>query len=253
MAKRKECQSFQSDESHDYSGIRELLDSETGLAGYNNDIVQVFLKKLKITQENVAKFEILEFGAGTGVLAQIWRRKLGVNPICIEIDPQCLIRLNLQGFTTHASLDEIQKTVSIIYTSNVLEHIEDDLAALKQIREKLNVGGQLAIYVPALPILFSGLDESIGHFRRYRRKELIQKVRLAGFDVRECFFNDSMGVLGSLALRLFGYKNKLGLGSMKSLVFYDQFVYPISKLLDRIFFKHVVGKNLFLFATAIED
>jgi hypothetical protein len=47
-----------------------------------------------------------------------------------------------------------------------------------------------------------------------------------------------------------GYKGKVGIGSKKSLVIYDKFVYPISKILDKLFFKKIIGKNLFLFAKA---
>jgi hypothetical protein len=110
-------------------------------------------------------------------------------------------------------------------------------------------GGKIGIYVPALPILFSDLDRNVGHFRRYRKKELIHKVRSAGYEIQSCYFNDSVGVLASLALKVLGYKNKSGLGSKESLFFYDRFVYPISKILDRIFLRYVIGKNLFLFAT----
>jgi hypothetical protein len=45
-----------------------------------------------------------------------------------------------------------------------------------------------------------------------------------------------------------GYKNKAGLGSPKSIVLYDKVIYPISKILDYLIFRKVIGKNLFLFA-----
>ena len=109
-------------------------------------------------------------------------------------------------------------------------------------------GGKIAIYVPALSMLFSDLDRHVGHFRRYEKKELIHKVELAGYEIETCFYNDCLGVLASLSLRLLGYKNRAGLGSKKSLLIYDKFIYPVSMILDRIVFRHVIGKNLFLFA-----
>jgi SAM-dependent methyltransferase len=238
----------------DYFGIQELSDGEVGLTGYNLDIVRHLIKELKIEKKRFLwDSEILEFGAGTGVLAQIWKMELGISPICIEIDPKCILLLQAQGFTTYSDLTKIQQPVSIIYSSNVLEHIENDVNELKNMREKLVPGGQLALYVPALPILYSELDKSIGHFRRYTKRELIAKVEDAGFVVKTCYYNDCIGVLGSLALRIFGYKNSLGLGSLRSLIFYDKCIYPLSRILDRFIFKHLIGKNLFLFATSTND
>jgi hypothetical protein len=172
-----------------------------------------------------------------------------VDPICVEISPTLIKILQVKEFETVSSVQNMSSKTFFLYTANVLEHIDDDVKALKMIRESMAPGGKIAIYVPALPILFSDLDRKVGHFRRYKRKELIHKVISAGYEVQNCYFNDSVGVLASLVLKVVGYKNKLGLGSKGSLFFYDQYVYPISKILDQIFFKYVIGKNLFLFAT----
>jgi hypothetical protein len=122
---------------------------------------------------------------------------------------------------TCESTGDLSSEISFIYTSNVLEHIEDDVNALIKIRERMQQGGKIAIYVPALPILFSDLDRKVGHFRRYKKKELMHKAKMAGFEIDKCFYNDCIGVLASLSLRLFGYKNKSGLGSKESLFIYD--------------------------------
>jgi len=137
-----------------------------------------------------------------------------------------------------------------VYTSNVLEHIEDDRKSLRDIRAIMQVGRKLAIYVPALPFLFSDMDAQVGHYRRYKRKELIEKVQESGFTVEKCYWNDCIGVAAWFSLKILGYKGKVGIGSKKSLVIYDKFVYPISKILDKLFFKKIIGKNLFLFAKA---
>ena len=130
----------------------------------------------------------------------------------------------------------------------MLEHIEDDIQALMNIRKRMKQGGKIGIYVPALPLLFSDHDRNVGHFRRYRKIELVHKVKKAGFEIEKCFYNESVGILASLAVLLFGYKNNIGLGSKKSRFVYDKYVYPVSKFLDVILFKYVIGKNLFLFA-----
>ena len=230
-----------------YSGTQELLDGEQGLAGYNLDLVSKLFKGLKLSESG--NFEsVVDFGAGTGTLAEVWKKEFGIKPICVEIDPQLIEQLEKKGFSTYADINQISLEITAIYSSNVLEHIEDDVEALRRLKNKMKEGGMLAIYVPALPFLFSDLDRNVGHFRRYKKNELIKKVSLAGFKIRTCYYNDCLGVLASLALRILGYKNKVGLGSKKSLIFYDRFIYPISITLDKVLFKHVIGKNLFLFA-----
>ena len=69
-----------------------------------------------------------------------------------------------------------------------------------------------------------------------------------GFVIDSCTYNDSIGIIANLAVRFFGYKNKMGLGSRTSLELYDRFVYPISKFLDALLFKFFIGKNLLVFA-----
>ena len=243
--------SLQSDSQKIYSGTQELLDGEEGLVGYNRDVVKKLATGLGVGVNHVLvrrNSSVVEFGAGTGALAEVWRSEFGIDPICIEIDPELIKILESKGFMTSESTEDLSSEISFIYTSNVLEHIEDDVNALIKIRERMQQGGKIAIYVPALPMLFSDLDRNVGHFRRYEKKELVHKVKMAGFDIEKCFYNDCIGVLASLSLRLFGYKNKSGLGSKKSLFIYDKYVYPLSKTLDRMVFKHVIGKNLFLFA-----
>src|ERR1700675_999281 len=48
---------------------------------------------------------------------------------------------------------------------NVLEHIEDDLQALRNMRERVKPGGTLVILVPAYPRLYNTMDKAVGHFR----------------------------------------------------------------------------------------
>jgi SAM-dependent methyltransferase len=66
---------------------------------------------------------------------------------------------------------------------DVLEHVEDDTAFLKQLRAKLAPGGRLYISVPAYRLLWSVEDDYAGHYRRYRMAELGRVLGAAGFRV----------------------------------------------------------------------
>jgi SAM-dependent methyltransferase len=246
---RNNRSNVQNDSKSEYSGKQELVDTEVGLESYNLDIVSQFYRNLNLDSKD-QKLKLMDFGAGTGALAEIWQREYGINPICLEIDNDLCKILNDKGFATFQNLDLVSNDFTAVYTSNVLEHIEDDRKSLRDIRAIMQVGGKLAIYVPALPFLFSDMDAQVGHYRRYKRKELIEKVQESGFMVEKCYWNDCIGVAAWFSLKILGYKGKVGIGSKKSLVIYDKFVYPISKILDKLFFKKIIGKNLFLFAKA---
>jgi SAM-dependent methyltransferase len=71
---------------------------------------------------------------------------------------------------------------------NVLEHIEDDLFALAQMRDSLASSGKLALLVPAHRLLYGAFDRAIGHFCRYEKHELAGKLEKTGFAVREMKF-----------------------------------------------------------------
>jgi SAM-dependent methyltransferase len=70
-----------------------------------------------------------------------------------------------------------------IVALNVLEHIEDDVAAFSQVRRMLKPGGTFVCEVPAGPGLYDPFDRLVGHFRRYRMGELVRKITGAGLGV----------------------------------------------------------------------
>jgi 2-polyprenyl-3-methyl-5-hydroxy-6-metoxy-1,4-benzoquinol methylase len=244
---KKKINQFQTDSQLEYSGIGELSEIDATLKRYNTNLVEVMFRE--ITFLGVKDFKtIVDFGAGIGTLANIWRNNYGIEPICIEIDPTLIQTLKAQNFQSYQSTDELEFQPKIVYSSNVFEHIQDDGYAMRQINEKMHPEGILALYLPANKLLFSELDRRFGHYRRYTKKELIQKVEDAGFSVKEIFYHDSVGVLASLAVKVFGLNTKSGLGTTKSLEFYDKYVFPISRKFDELFFRRIIGKNLFVFA-----
>jgi SAM-dependent methyltransferase len=75
------------------------------------------------------------------------------------------------------------QSVDVLIMLNVLEHIEDDVGALKNAWRLLKPGGSLVIEVPAGPHLYDAYDAELHHFRRYSRSELNRKLSAAGFRV----------------------------------------------------------------------
>jgi len=233
---------MQTESKTDYAGVYELWASEKCLKNCNADVVR------RLSQYFEPSAQMLEFGAGIGTLATIWNARTGVKPECLEIDPKLRVILTERGFTCFDTLKSITKSFDGVYTSNVLEHIEDDTATLREIRSVLKQQALLAIFVPAFKSLYSGLDVSVGHYRRYDKKDLLKKLELANFDVVDCYYVDSLGFFASLAVKILGYKDGVKLGNDKTFEIFDKYIYPISTVLDRLGLKYLFGKNLLVIA-----
>jgi SAM-dependent methyltransferase len=207
---------------------------------YNAWLVSLILRHVKS-----APSKIMDIGAGIGLFADAVKKR-GHSVVCVEPDVRQVILLQAKGFEVHKSPDTVpDKTFDLIYALNVLEHIADDRDALAQWSAKLKPGGYILIYVPAFRILFSSMDVKVGHFRRYRRKELSKKVLQAGLQpVGKVRYADC---LGFFAAWLYKLTDKSGDVKRGGLIFYDRYCFPLSRICDRIF-GLLFGKNVFVVA-----
>ena len=73
--------------------------------------------------------------------------------------------------------------VDSVVCLNVLEHVEDEMAGLRNIYAALRPGGRAIVLVPHGQEIYGSLDTALGHFRRYSREELQRKMEQAGFRV----------------------------------------------------------------------
>ncbi len=188
---------------------------------------------------------IVDFGAGTGTFAQ--RVAMAGHTVrCIEPDPALRRRLAAAGLGVYASTEEVSPaSLDYIYSLNVLEHIEDDLGALRALQSRLKPGGRLMLYVPAFQSLYSSMDRLVGHFRRYRRHQLLALLERAGFEIDRVSYCDSLGFFASLAFKAIG--NDTGRLNERTIILYDRFLFPLSRLLDRLLGR-LLGKNLLVLA-----
>jgi len=188
---------------------------------------------------------IVDFGAGTGTFAQRLTMA-GYAVRCVELDPVLRHRLAAAGLGVYALTEEVPPaSLDYIYSLNVLEHIEDDLGALRELRSRLKPGGRLMLYVPAFQSLYSSMDRLVGHFRRYRRHQLLALLRRAGFEIDGARYCDSLGFFATLAFKAIG--NDSGRLNERVVIFYDKFLFPLSRLLDRLL-DRLLGKNLLVLA-----
>lgn len=225
-----------------YAGAAELWANEANLPRYNLDIVR---KLSKLAPLNA---RVLEFGAGIGSLAQILAKQKGIKPICLEIDPNLKNIIQERGFECHSSLEDIEGQFDLIYSSNVLEHIDDDQKALEQLYQKLKPGGVLALYLPAFQCLYSDFDAAIGHYRRYGKAELMNKLKNSNFVIEKCEYADSIGFFAWLTTKTKKHNQNPNKNNDVQLRFYDHYIFPLSNFMDSIGMKYLFGKNLLAIA-----
>jgi len=189
---------------------------------------------------------LLDFGAGNGLFAESMLKQ-GHKVACLEPEPALMSMLEAAGFVVYETLESIAPgSLDGIYTLNVLEHIENDRAILSSLYDRIRPGGQLYIYVPAFQSLFSAMDKKVGHVRRYRKDELVEKCRKAGFEVTASGYVDSLGFLASLAYRLLGAGN--GTLNGNTIRLYDRYVFPLSRVIDALT-SRLFGKNVWVHAS----
>ncbi len=92
--------------------------------------------------------------------------------------------------------DTLEGGFDTVVCLNVLEHLDDPAAALRNFHRALARGGRAILLVPADPSRLNSLDRALGHRRRYTRMQLRDVVVAAGFEVEALFGFNAAGVPG---------------------------------------------------------
>ena len=167
---------------------------------YNRHIAGLFLEAIGPDQA------LLEFGAGTGTMSTlVCERARAAKMLCIEIDRTNIAALKSQGFDVITEATQARpESVDVIFSSNVLEHIEDDVGMLKKLYVCLKPGGRAVFWVPAFECLWTAMDDRVAHCRRYTRATLEAAFRNAGFHIERSFYQDSLGFFITLLFKAIG-------------------------------------------------
>jgi SAM-dependent methyltransferase len=140
-----------------------------------------------------ARARILDAGCGSGRnMVELARHGtvtgVELSPTSVRLARQRGIGEVVEGSVLEMpfSADSFDLAVSL----DVIEHLEDDLGALREMRRTVTPGGSLLVTVPAYPWLWSGHDEINHHHRRYTRRSLERVAEQAGWEqVRTTYFN----------------------------------------------------------------
>lgn len=113
---------------------------------------------------------------------------------------------------------------------NVVEHIEDDVGALRTMGGMVTRGGKVIVLVPALPWLYGSLDSELQHFRRYSAAGLTAAVGAAGLALDKLFWFNVAGVAGWWLNAVVRRTQRIPLDQLKA---FDRLV-PLLKVEDHL-------------------
>lgn len=180
---------------------------------------------------------VLEVGTGLGEFAA---QLCGLERLVVsDTDPLCLAALRRRfagrAEVTVAAMDldgsiTLDAPVETVLAMNVLEHIEDDIAALKELSGLLMPRGGIVLWVPAYPALYGDFDRLVGHFRRYTPATLRPVVEQAGLTVDVLH---PVNLLGGLAWWAAVRLRRQGSADPRLVRLYDRFVVPTTRVLER--------------------
>jgi SAM-dependent methyltransferase len=141
------------------------------------------------------------------------------------------VRIDRADLTDPATYDRWRgERLDTVFCSNVLEHLRDDEEVLGRFHQTLHPGGHCVVVVPAGRWLYSGMDKELGHWRRYTRKELREKMAAAGFDV---VFTRQFCRLGALGWAISGGLLRRRHLSPRQMIWFDRLL-PLVKLLEYV-------------------
>jgi SAM-dependent methyltransferase len=154
----------------------DVLEVGSGIGTFSEKIVSD-LPHSQITLTDISPF----------YLKELEKRFSGNSNISVcKLDLNCKTDYDLVGY---AKFDSILAT-------NVLEHIENDVFALRQLYKMLKKDGMLIALVPCHKFLYNVIDTNVGHFRRYTKKDLEFKIRKTHFTIDRIFYFNIVGIIG---------------------------------------------------------
>ncbi len=146
------------------------------------------IKKLMSEYFPRKRLNILEVGCGTGELTQQLQKHHNVMGIdmaqeAIDICKEREIRDVYKKDIFELDTTKLKEKFDLVLALDVMEHIQEDIEAMKIINLLLKRDGYFFVNVPAHKFLWSGHDEALQHKRRYTKYELLTKLELASFKI----------------------------------------------------------------------
>jgi SAM-dependent methyltransferase len=181
--------------------------------------------------------DAVELGSGLGDYAQAWLDAGIPRLTLIERDSGRLATLR-ERFRTNERVRAVDIDVfdppvanhTCLVGFNVLEHIENDVGALRAAHRLVRPGGAVVMLVPAFPFASGRFDRQVGHVRRYTKRSLRDSYELAGLLVDDLYYLNAPGLLTwFIVVRLLQMTPKDGIGVR----LWDRTIVPITRAVEK--------------------
>lgn len=160
----------------------DLKGQQKTLSSQDYDLRVTNLARFILRRLPIKKAKLIDIGAGNGLVLRIFRQK-GFEVTGMELSPTLCEAMKknpkmkgINVFQGDVSKKTGNEDYDVVLASDVIEHIKDDKGALDNLFSFLKPGGYLVITVPAHQHLFGKRDKMWGHYRRYDRRQLINKL-----------------------------------------------------------------------------
>jgi len=157
---------------------------------------------------NIPNAKIVDIGSGEGFFADfLHKEKIG--RLILDDHNLTSLKRSIRKHNDLGCMSDICKlpfaseSFDLVCALDVIEHIEDDKRALKEIFRVVKKGGYLLLTVPAYNFLYGEHDEFAGHIRRYTLKEVRKKLTQSCFDVVWFNYAKAIAFFPMLFLRFF--------------------------------------------------
>jgi SAM-dependent methyltransferase len=214
-------------QQHTYSIMYEVEGKHWWFAGRRRIIAEFVGRVCREMKE--PRPRILDVGCGTGANLQMLSQFGAAEGVDVSSDALDFCRSRgltrvKQGAAEH--LPFADAAFDLVTGLDVVEHLDDDIAGLREMRRVLGPDGRVVLFVPAFMFLWGVQDDISHHRRRYTLPELKQKLRDSGLKVeRASYANITFFVpilIGRTLMRLTGFRpsseNNLTIGALNGLL-----------------------------------
>ena len=175
-------------EQHTYAIMNRVEDSHWWFVG-RRAILESFLHGI-IEKINAEKPHILDVGCGTGANLEMLANFGEAEGV--DISDDALEFCEAKGLKAHKGLAEelpfADESFDVVTALDVVEHLDDDIAGLKEMHRVLKTGGRTLIFVPAFMWLWGVQDDISNHRIRYTKKQIVERLEKAGFEIERATY-----------------------------------------------------------------